>query len=91
MGRTIPSVPPPRDILAVRHPDGRLILVSHGGAIRATLAYFGVDPPSLYHFDAIGLCSVSILHLLPQGAGATLTRFDDCATIPHSRLSGRPD
>ncbi len=71
--------------LAARHPGGRLILVSHGGTIRATLAYFGVAPPRLYHMDAVGLCSVSVLHLPGGGAAPVVTRFDDCATIAHSR------
>ena len=71
--------------LTARHPGERLILVSHGGTIRATLTYFGVPPPRLYHMDAVGLCSVSILHLPEGGSGPTVACFDDCATIPHSR------
>jgi broad specificity phosphatase PhoE len=67
---------------AARHPGGRLILVSHGGTIRATLSTFGVPPPRLYHMDAVGLCSVSILHLPEDGGAPTVACFDDCATIP---------
>jgi broad specificity phosphatase PhoE len=62
-----------------------VILVSHGGTIRATLAYFGVAPPRLYHMDAVGLCSVSVLRLPGAGAPPVVTCFDDCATIAHSR------
>jgi broad specificity phosphatase PhoE len=71
--------------LAARHPGGRLILVSHGGTIRATLAYFGVPPPRLYHMDAVGLCSVTVLRLSGASAPPVLASFDDCATISDSR------
>lgn len=71
--------------LAAQHPGGRLILVSHGGTIRATLAYFGVPPPRLYHMDAVGLCSVSVLHLPGGDRPPVVASFDDCATISHSR------
>jgi broad specificity phosphatase PhoE len=71
--------------LVARHPAGRVILVSHGGTIRATLAHFGVEPPRLYHMDAVGLCSLSVLHLPGGGQPPRLACFDDCATIPESR------
>lgn len=68
--------------LAARHPTGRLILVSHGGTIRATLAYYGLAPPRLYHMDAVGLCSLSVLHLPGRGQPPRVAPFDECATIP---------
>jgi broad specificity phosphatase PhoE len=71
--------------LAARHPAERLLLVSHGGTIRATLTYFGVAPLSLYRYDTLGFCSVSVLHLAPGGASALLTVFDDCRDIVASR------
>ena len=84
-GRFVRRVGRTTAALTARHSGARLILVSHGGTIRATLTYFGVPPPRLYHMDAVGLCSVSILHLPEGGSGPTVACFDDCATIPHSR------
>lgn len=75
--------------LAGQHPGGRIIVVCHGGTIRGALSYFGVGPPGLFHFDTLGLCSVSVLRLAPGPTGATLARFDECATIPQSRFTIR--
>ena len=61
----------------------------HGGTIRGALSYFGLAPPGLFHFDTLGLCSVSLLRLAPGGTGATLALFDECATIPRSRFTSR--
>lgn len=73
--------------LVAAHPGGRLILVSHGGTIRATLAYFEVPPPRLYHMDAVGLCSVSVLRLPGGGMPPLLASFDDCAPITARRAA----
>ena len=73
--------------LAARHPGGRIIVISHGGTIRGALSYFGIAPPGLFHFDTLGLCSVSVLRLAPGAGGATLPLFDECATIPRSRFT----
>jgi broad specificity phosphatase PhoE len=84
-GRFVHRVGRTTAALAAHHPGERIILVSHGGTIRATLGYFGVEPPRLFHMDAVGLCSVSILHLPAGGRPPAVACFDDCATIPHSR------
>jgi broad specificity phosphatase PhoE len=68
--------------LVARHPGQRLILVSHGGTIRATLTYYGIEPRRLYHMDAVGLCSVSVLDLPDGGGPPGLACFDDSGTIP---------
>jgi probable phosphoglycerate mutase len=81
-GRFVRRVGRVTEALVARHPGGRLILVSHGGTIRATLTYYGVEPPRLYHMDAVGLCSVSVLRLPDGGRPPALACFDDSESIP---------
>jgi broad specificity phosphatase PhoE len=75
--------------LAARHPDERIIVVCHGGTIRGILSYFGVAPPGLFHFDTLGLCSVSVLRLAAGEGRGVLALFDECAAIPRSRFTSR--
>ncbi|MBI2861468.1 MAG: histidine phosphatase family protein [Chloroflexi bacterium] len=64
--------------IAAAHPNGRCIVVAHGGAIRACVAHFVPREMGQSWFYPVGNCSLSILSL--NGA-ARLLAFND-----HSHL-----
>lgn len=61
----------------MRHPEGAVVVVSHGDVLRAAIAYYlGLSLDLLHRFE-IDPASVTTLRVEPRGA--VLLRMNDCA------------
>ena len=63
------------DVLVTRHPQDTIVVVSHGGALRATLSHFFPEETDLWGSFTAGNCSLTYVQV--NGRCTELAKLDD--------------
>lgn len=63
------------DTIVARHPEETVIVVSHGGPLRAMLGHYFPEDQTVWHRFTAGNCSMTVLNM--NGHGPQLVKVDD--------------
>jgi len=63
------------DALIARHPEDTIVIVSHGGVLRATMSHFFPEETDLWNNFIAGNCSLTYIQM--NGYHTELVRLDD--------------